>query len=172
MSIRRSTAALAVLSAVLLLLVSVAVAGAGSSRNFVAPLSGDDERPLPVDTAARGVGIFQLSADGSELSYRLVATNIENVTQAHIHCCAGPEAFTGVSVFLYPSGPPAVLIPGRHTGTLSTGTITADDILGPPSLTGADDPLAALVEQIMAGNAYVNVHTSANPAGEIRGQLP
>ena len=91
MSIRRSTAAIAVLSAALVLLVSVAVVGAGSPSNFVAPLNGGNERPSPVDTQARGVGIFQLSPDGSELSYRLIATNIENVTQAHIHCCGGSE---------------------------------------------------------------------------------
>jgi hypothetical protein len=31
--------------------------------------------------------------------------------------------------------------------------------------------LADLVEHIVAGNAYVNVHTSQFPAGEIRGQI-
>jgi hypothetical protein len=172
MTIRRSIAAGAVLTAVLLLLISVATAGAASPRNFVAPLSGDEEFPLAIDTQARGVGIFQLSADGSELSYRLIATNINDVLQAHIHCCTGPMSNAGIAVWLYPSAPPPVLIPGRHTGVLATGTITADDIVGPALLTGADDPLAALVEQIKAGNAYVNVHTSANPGGEIRGQLP
>jgi hypothetical protein len=171
MTIRRSIAAGAVLAAVLLL-VSVAVAGAGSPRNFVAPLSGDAERPTPVVTAARGVGIFQLSADGTELSYRLIASNIDNILQAHIHCCVGSEGATGVSVFLYPDAPPPVLIPGRHDGVLATGTITAEDVLGPASLLETGDPLTNLVEQIQAGNAYVNVHTSANPSGEIRGQLP
>jgi hypothetical protein len=171
MTIRRSIAAGAVLTAVMLLLVSVATAGAASQRNFVAPLSGDEEFP-PVDTRARGVGIFHLSADGTELSYRLIATNIEDVHMAHIHCCTGPMSNAGIAVWLYPSAPPPVLIPGRHTGTLATGTITAEDIIGPALLTEADDPLAALVEQIMAGNAYVNVHTEANPGGEIRGQLP
>jgi hypothetical protein len=59
----------------------------GHNRNFRAHLSGDEEVPA-VDTRARGQTIFQLSKDGSELSYKLIAANIENITQAHIHCGA------------------------------------------------------------------------------------
>jgi hypothetical protein len=148
-----------------LALVTTAAMGA-SQRNFVAPLSGDEEVP-PVETQARGVGIFQLSRDGTELSYRLIASNIENVTQAHIHF--GPAGVNGpVVAWLYPSGPPPELIPGRHDGVLATGTITEGDLVGPL----AGEPLSVLVELIMEGNAYVNVHTSQHPPGEIRGQLP
>jgi hypothetical protein len=146
----------------------VAAAPPAQPRNFVAPLSGDEEFPLPIDTQARGVGIFHLSADGTELTYRLVATNIDDVIMAHIHCCAGPGANAGIAVWLYPEAPPAQLIPGRHTGTLATGTITAADLTGP--LAGMT--IADLVDRIESGVAYVNVHTSANPGGEIRGQLP
>ena len=160
-------------------LVSVAVlagvalaARPNQSWHFVTPLSGAAERPNPIDTLARGVAIFHLSEDGQSLSYQLIASNIENITQAHIHCCAGAEGTAGVSVFLYPDAPPAQLIPGRHDGVLATGTITAEDVLNPPALTGAEDPLAALIEMIQAGQTYVNVHTSQNGPGEIRGQLP
>jgi hypothetical protein len=52
-------------------------------------------------------------------------------------------------------------------GVLAAGTITASDLVGP--LGGAT--LAELVDQIEAGNVYVNVHTTAYPAGEVRGQL-
>jgi len=171
---RRLLIGLAAVALVLTLAVSTVVAA--PPQMFVAPLNGAEE-VLPngtvgVDTLARGVAIFQLNADGSELSYRLIASNIQNILQAHIHCCTGPGLNTGVSVFLYPDAPPAQLIPGRHSGVLATGTITAADILSPVELTSADDPLAALVEQIVAGNAYVNVHTSQFPTGEIRGQLP
>ncbi len=160
------------LVALLGMVAAVAAAPPQGARNFTVPLNGGNEFPNPIDTQARGVGIFHLSADGTELSYRLIATNIDNVIMAHIHCCTGPGANAGISVWLYPDAPPQQLIPGRHTGTLATGTITAEDVLAPAALTGADDPLAALVEQMRAGNAYVNVHTSANPGGEIRGQLP
>jgi hypothetical protein len=167
-----------------LLVVSVAavavlvIAGsvlAAPPRNFTAPLTGAEEVVdegagiVGIDTRARGVAIFQLSPDGSELSYRLIASNIENVLMAHIHCCGGPGENEGIVVWLYPEGGSAPqLISGRHAGTLETGTITADDLVG----VLADGTLGDLVEQIAAGQAYVNVHTTQFPGGEIRGQLP
>jgi hypothetical protein len=69
--------------------------------------------------------------------------------------------------WLYPSGPPAQLIPGRSNGVLAEGVITADNLVN--ALAG--QPLEALLEAIRAGNAYVNVHTSQFPPGEVRGQI-
>ena len=166
---RRSLTVLTIVAVALLVAATAALAAPPAQpRNFTAPLSGAQEVPS-VDTRARGVGIFQLSADGSELSYRLIASNIENVTMAHIHCCAPADDNAGVVVWLYPEdGPPPQLIEGRHSGVLATGTITSADLVG--SFAGMS--LDALVEEIVAGNAYVNVHTTQNPGGEIRGQLP
>lgn len=155
------------LVSVLGVVAAVAAAPPQQPRNFVAPLSGAEEVPA-VATNARGVAIFQLSPDGTELSYRLIASNIENILQAHIHWPGAAGTNAGVVAFLYPDAPPAELIPGRHDGTLATGTITSADLIGP--LAGMT--IADLVDGILAGNAYVNVHTTANPGGEIRGQLP
>ena len=67
---------------------------------FRAVLSGGDEVP-PRDTGARGVAIFRLNADGSELGLRLVVANIENVFAAHIHCGAvGVNGPVGVTLFM------------------------------------------------------------------------
>jgi hypothetical protein len=135
------------------------------SHQFVTNLSGDEEVP-PVDTRARGQAIFKLSKDGSELSYRLIVANLMNVTMAHIHLApAGVEG--PVVAWLYPSGPPPQLIPGRTSGVLATGVITADDLVG--LLAGAS--IADLVAELESGNAYVNVHTVEWPVGEIRGQI-
>jgi CHRD domain len=166
---RRSLTTVTLVAVALLVVATVALAAPPAQpRNFTAPLSGAEEVPS-VDTRARGVGIFHLSADGTELSYRLIASNIENVMMAHIHCCAGPGANAGVAVWLYPEdGPPPEVIEGRHSGTLATGTITSADLVGD----FAGMSLADLVDEIIAGNAYVNVHTTQNPGGEIRGQLP
>jgi hypothetical protein len=162
------TIAIVVLGALLVVAFATTTALAGSPRTFVAPLNGAEEvlpdGTIGVDTRARGVAIFQLSRDGTSMSYRLVASNIENVTMAHIHCCAGAGANAGIAVWLYPDAPPAQLIPGRHDGVLATGTITADDVIGMT--------FGQLVDAINAGTAYVNVHTSQLPSGEIRGQLP
>lgn len=132
---------------------------------FQAHLSGGEEVP-PVQTNATGQAVFLLKGQGEELAYTLIVANIQDVLQAHIHLA--PAGVNGpVVAWLYPSGPPAVLIPGRTDGVLAQGTITADDLVGP--LAGA--PLADLVDEIRAGNTYVNVHTVANPGGEIRGQI-
>ena len=116
----------------------------------------------------------RLGSDGLSISYKLIASNIENVIQAHIHIA--PAGVNGpVVVFLYglvPSGG------GRHDGVLSEGTFTAANLVGPM----AGQPLSALLAQIVAGNAYVNVHTNDGvaptntgpgdfPGGEVRGQI-
>ena len=135
------------------------------ARNFVAPADGSQEVP-PADTRARGQSTFQLSADGTELSFKVNVANLHNITMAHIH--VGAEGVNGsVVAWLYPDGPPAALIPGRTSGVLAQGVITADDLVGP--LTG--EPLSALVELMMDEGVYVNVHTSQYPGGEIRGQI-
>jgi hypothetical protein len=138
---------------------------ASENRNFRTHMNGAQEVP-PNDSRAQGQAIFQFSKDGSELSYKLIVANIENVTQAHIHLA--PAGVNGpVVAWLYPDGPPAQLIPGRTNGVLAEGVLTADSLVG--QLAGED--LDALVAEIRAGNAYVNVHTSQFPPGEIRGQI-
>jgi hypothetical protein len=160
---RRSVLAVATLVAAL----GLAAAGGavGTPAAHVAPLSGAEEVPLN-DSKARGIGVVKLSSDGKSLSYKLNVANIQNVTQAHIHMA--PVGVNGpIVAWLYPAAPPAMLIPGRSDGKLASGTITAANLVGPL----AGQPLQALVDAIRSGNAYVNVHTSQFPPGEIRGQL-
>jgi hypothetical protein len=140
-------------------------AGQAAKSTFTAQLAGANEVP-PADSRARGNAVFQVSADGSEVSYRLNVANIENVTQAHIHI--GVEGVTGpVVVWLYPSSPPAQLIPGRSSGPLATGVITQSSLVGQ----WAGQPLSTLIDAMRSGAVYVNVHTSQYPPGEVRGQI-
>lgn len=159
-----------VTSALAFLVLSLAVLGPAlaappEKRNFTAHLSGEEEVP-PADTEAQGQAIFRLSKDSSELSYKLITANVENVVQAHVHL-APAGANGSVVAWLYPSSPPAELLPGRSDGVLAEGVITADDLVGP--FAGGD--LSDLMEAMRAGNTYVNVHTNQVPGGEIRGQI-
>jgi hypothetical protein len=140
--------------------------------NFGAFLSGSEQVP-PVATDARGNALFQLKRDGHELEFRLIVAHLENVTQAHIHC--GSQGGNGpVVLWLYPPAPPATLIPGRSDGILSHGTATDADVIprpDSPACPGGVASLTDLIDKMSTGGAYVNVHTVAYPAGEIRGQI-
>ena len=140
---------------------------------YLAHLSGSNEVPAR-DTRARGTAVFHLSPDGTELEYRLVVANIENVVAAHIHIGSASENGPIVA-FLFGNEAPGG---GRVSGVLATGTITSADLIGPL----AGQPLSALVAAIEAGTAYVNVHTNDGelpinegpgdfPGGEIRAQM-
>ncbi len=147
----------------LLVVTLAAVVTAPVSADFeiyMTSLSGDHEVP-PSDTFARGHATVIQSADGTELEFRLMVVLIEDVTAAHIHL--GPPGENGPVVALLYSGAPD----GSFSGILAEGTITAANLSGPL----AGQPLSALIDEIEAGNAYVNVHTSDFPGGEIRGQL-
>jgi hypothetical protein len=139
---------------------------------FRAVLSGGDEVPAR-ETLARGVAKFQLSSGGTELDFRLVVANIENVVAAHIHCGApGVIGPVGVTLFGGAAGG------GRTDGVLATGVVTVPD---PGNMCGWTT-LSAVVAAIESGNTYVNVHTNDGvappdtgpgdfPGGEIRGQV-
>ena len=150
---------------VLLFVSPIHLAAGNGPHNFRAHLSGDNE-VNPVDTRAQGQAIFQLSEDGTMLHYKLIVANIENVLMAHIHMA--PEGQNGgIVAWLYPAAPPPALISGRSQGVLAAGVIRASDLVG-----GLDgQTIQDLADEIMNGNTYVNVHTTQNPPGEIRGQI-
>lgn len=125
-------------------------------------------RELPgVETLGQGQSIFKVSADGNSVSFRINVANISDITMAHIHISATPGGNGPPAVWLYPSAPPAMLIPGRTQGTLMAGTFDAADFVGP--LAGMD--ISDLITAIAENRAYVNVHTSSYPGGEIRGNI-
>lgn len=140
-------------------------AATARSSNFRAHAQGSSEVPA-VETTAQGQAIFALAADGESIVYQLNVANIDDVLMSHIHLAPAGENGP-IVVWLYPSAPPPQLIPGRTDGVLAEGVFTADDLVGP--LAGME--LEDLLDAIRDGGAYVNVHTSANPPGEVRGQI-
>lgn len=168
---RLSPIALSSLAAIVLAVVTVAEPP--NARHFVAHLEGGQEVPVR-ETNATGQTVFTLSKDETQIEYRLIIANLDNVTAAHIHL-AGAGVNGPVVAFLAGDFPPAG---GRVQGVLAEGTITSANLVGP--LAGMD--FSVLVAAIRAGGVYVNVHTNdgiapANtgpgdfPGGEIRGQL-
>ena len=149
--------------ALLLLAVALAtpVVAVKQHTNYRAILRGSNQNPS-VETNAHGVFIATLSPDGKSITFKLIVANMENVTMAHIHI--GDSATNGpVVVFLFHTETPVAC----QDGILSQGTFTASDFKGP--LMG--QAFSALVNAIMNGDAYVNVHSTQHPAGEIRGQI-
>ena len=158
---------------VTLLFSGIAAAQAPEARNFVAHLAGDNEVP-PRETRGVGQAIFKVNPEETEVRYKLIASNIENVVASHIHLGA---ADVNGPVVAFLAGPfPAA--GGRTDGVLAEGTITAAHLVGP--LEGQD--LSVLVAAMRTGGAYVNVHTNDGvdptntgpgdfPGGEIRGQI-
>jgi hypothetical protein len=129
-----------------------------SATRFVARLMGPSEvrnvaGDRGVSTPARGVAALQLSADGTELSYKISTTFIVGVTAAHIHRGL-PDVNGAVAVGLY-GGPTTDVV----QGVLTEGTLTVASLP------------AGFLDDLRNGEFYVNVHTTLNPAGEIRGQV-
>src|SRR3989449_1706453 len=136
--------------------VTVARADDGAGTQWNAVLAGINERPTPRDTQARGVAIFELSADGESMHYKVIAANINNVIMAHIHLgdanTAGP-----VIVWLYPIGgpPPAAPGGGRVKGILAPGAFQPAEFGGPTAGQTNKRPGVKLTP----GNAPVNNYT-------------
>jgi hypothetical protein len=129
-------------------------------KHFDAKLTGKDEVPSK-DTKATGMAGFNIIGTKS-LSYNVNVKDMQKVTASHIH--QGKVGVNGpVVITLFKTNTPSAMT----NGLLSKGTITATNLEGP--LKGKQ--ISDLISMIKSGNAYVNVHTEANPKGEIRGQL-
>jgi CHRD domain/PEP-CTERM motif len=93
-----------------------------------------------------------------------------NPSAAHIHCCTAPGTNVGVAVG-FPAFPSTTSGSYFHVFNLLDPSIYTAAFLnnfGGGTAAGAE---AALINGILAGNAYVNIHNAVFPGGEIRGQL-
>ncbi len=140
----------------------VVSSAARSVINFITQLSGEAEVQTPaVETQATGVSKFQLSKDGTSMTFFVNVAQLENVRFAHLHLgAAGSNGPIVVDLRLDK-------VSGPVNGRYAEGTTTSSSMKGP--LLG--QPLSALVDAIVAGRIYVNVHTDRFPGGELRGQV-
>jgi hypothetical protein len=138
-----------------------------------ATLSGANENP---PTASPGTGTAQVTLDTASHTLRVRVTFsglTSNTTAAHIHCCIAAPQNTGVATTV-PAFPGFPL--GVTSGSLDQTYNTLDAGTWNPAFVTAHGGTPAGAEAFLAsglaqGMAYLNIHTSVNPGGEIRGFL-
>jgi hypothetical protein len=141
---------------------------------FTAALDGASENP---SNSSPGTGFAQVTYDGVAQTLRVEVSFqdlVGNTTVAHIHCCVDAPGNVGVAVSpgTFP-GFPAGVTSGVYDFTFdltdaATYTVAFVNNFGGTTIPGAE---AALVQGMIDGRAYVNIHSNQFPGGEIRGFL-
>ena len=140
--------------------------GAGETGAILSP--GEASLKMTLDKEAQKITYT--------LTYSFPAAT--TVTQSHIHF--GKEHVAG-NVMVYfcvgngvaPPAAPAAIPPAcpASAGTV-TGTITPQDVTNKATAQNISaGDFSALVSALESDTAYANIHTTAFPAGEIRGQI-
>ena len=135
--------------------------------NMTATLTGAEETTatpgvLGLLTGAVGTATVSVDATNEEVAVQLNLFNFATGTSAgHIH--VGPRGVAGPVVLNFP-------IPTGRTGDLPLSFRLARR-RSSRGRRSASTRCQDLIQAIVGGGAYVNIHTSQYPAGEIRGQL-
>ncbi len=140
---------------------------------FTAELNGANENPA-VATPGTGTATVTWNTATSQMTVNVVFSDLTSGTTAsHIHCCAVPPTNAGVATTL-------PTFPGFPTGVTSGTYSHTLDMTDPASYNPAfvsthggtvTSAEAALLAGLVAGQAYLNIHTTTHPGGEIRGVL-
>jgi CHRD domain-containing protein len=128
---------------------------------FIANLNTSEEVPAR-PTGANGTA--QIVVEGNQITYAIEVDDITAITFSHIHTAA-PGVNGPVRLFLYPprAGDPAPQVTVTDKHILVEATVDSSLVTG----ISYDELLNAM----RSGNAYVNVHTSQFPSGEMRGVI-
>lgn len=162
----------ALVGALVLALGGATMASAGGDRHKLRTNLTGYEEVVPISTSGGGTFRATINKDKTRIDYKLWFSGTEGtVTQSHIHF--GQEGVNGgIMVFLCsnlgngPAGTQACPTEG-----LVEGSLDASSVVGPAGQGIAAGEFAEVISVIRAGVAYVNVHSTLYPGGEIRGQL-
>jgi hypothetical protein len=139
-----------------------------STLTYSGALNGAKEKPTASTSTATGQATAVLKSSGT-LSYSVTWTGLTGaVTGAHIHGPADTNNTAGVLVDFsaLPAGSANQATTLTATGSAS-GTLNVKGAAIVTATVSGD----SLVKLLNAGLLYVNIHTVANAAGEIRTQL-
>ena len=138
-----------------------ALSAAAQTYNLTATLTGAGENP-GVNTGAFGSATVTVDVANRTVVYRVDVFNLPSgVTASHIH--AGAAGTNGPVIINF--APP---VPASNDFAFSGTVRDTEFSLNPAAgIRSADD----MFQAIIGGNSYVNVHSSVNGSGEIRGQL-
>jgi CHRD domain-containing protein len=157
----RRTFLYGLMTALLVVGATTAPRAQGGKQTLVAVLSGGSEAPNVVNTGAYGKAVITIDPAAGEVTWVIDVFNFPaGLTASHIH--AGAAGTAGPIIIDFKPGIIGVSGPFQLSGS------TKDFIARPAA--GIRSMEEAMIA-IAAGNAYVNVHSQANPGGEIRGQL-
>lgn len=131
----------------------------GKLMEFGAFLTGSEEVPSISSPGSGAARITQI--DATTLKFELRVANTSDIVGAHLHMASAGKNGP-VVVSLLPAASP-----GLNNGVIAEGIIDASKLIGPLSGMSISD----LTSELASGNIYVNVHTTNNPDGEIRGQV-
>ena len=149
------------LAGLFVLLVSAAQAQA-QTITFNAQLNGGNE-PTPVVTGSVGTAVVTWNTTTRTGTYRVDVYNMPvGTTASHIHVGASNVGGPVVINFTVPPG-------GISNDFALSGTFACSDLVARAAqgINSCED----FEQALLLGNTYVNVHSTANPGGEIRGQL-
>jgi hypothetical protein len=143
----------------------VFVAGVGSAQaqnlNFRAQLSGANEVPGVV-SGSGGTATISLNPATRAVTYKIDVYNMPSgTTAAHFH--AGGPGVSGPVVVNF------TVVNNISNDFAISGTATATDLV--PRFAQGIGSWEDFVQALTLGQIYVNVHSSVNPGGEIRGQV-
>jgi hypothetical protein len=165
----RRSMAIGLTAAVTVALLGAAIVSADSGRrDMKARLSGFQEVPA-ISTQGSGSLRLKVNDAGTTVSFTLSYANLEGgaVTAAHIHLAQPGVNGAPIAWLCGGGGKPAC--PAAPASI--SGTIVAADIIDASAQGIAAGQLGEALRAMRAGVTYANVHTTAFPAGEIRGLI-
>jgi CHRD domain len=132
--------------------------------------TGDQEVPDAIATKTTAELELTFDRGLTEVEYKLIVNNGKSITQAHLHCnFAGANG--GIIANLAVLNADLAGVGEDVDGTLVEGVLTTDDLLDCAELAGFTVNIATLYDSIRDGAIYLNVHSTANPSGVVRGQI-